>query len=200
MTKGDNHGNNQRRRGDALEQALFDATLEEMKAVGYRRLTFDSVALRAGTSKAVLYRRWSNRQELVIAALRASRPPVPGPAPDTGTLRGDVLAVFEHIDDGWNSLPLDIGLGLLSDTADDMKLHEYFLRRIKQSTAAIIIPALTRAEARGEINTSALPERVLTLPFDLVRHEIVVTGRPPTGAAMVQIIDDIYLPLLRSFS
>jgi AcrR family transcriptional regulator len=200
MTTGDNNNNNQRRRGDALEQALFNATLEELKAVGYRRLSFDSVALRAGTSKAVLYRRWSNRQELVIAALRASRPPVPGPAPDTGSLRGDVLAVFEHIDNGWNSLPLDIGLGLLTDTASDIKLHEYILRRIKQSSAAIIIPALTRAEARGEIATSALPERVITLPFDLVRHEIVITGNPPTSAAVIQIIDDLYLPLLRSFS
>lgn len=199
MTTSDGN-NNQRRRGDALEQALFNATLDELKAVGYRRLTFDSVALRAGTSKAVLYRRWSNRQELVIAALSASRPAVPGPAPDTGSLRGDVLAVFEHIGEGWNSLPLDIGLGLLTDTAGDVKLHEYFLRRIKQSSAAIIMPALTRAEARGEIATSALPERVITLPFDLVRHEIVITGNPPTSAAVIQIIDDLYLPLLRSFS
>lgn len=200
MAQGDNGNNQQRRRGDALEHALFEATLEELRAVGYRRLTFDSVALRAGTSKAVLYRRWSNRQELVIAALRASKPPVPGPAPDRGSLRGDVLSVFEHIDDGWNSLPLDIGLGLLSDTLSDPKLHEYFLRRIKQSSAAIIMPALTRAEERGEIPTAALPERVITLPFDLVRHEIVITGKPPTSAAIVQIVDDIYLPLLKSSS
>lgn len=199
MTTGDSN-NNQRRRGDALEQALFNATLDELKAVGYRRLTFDSVALRAGTSKAVLYRRWSNRQELVMAALRATKSPAPGPAPDTGSLRGDILAVFEHIDDGWNSLPIDIGLGLLSDTANDAKLHEYFLRRIKQSSAAIVMPALTRAEERGEIVTSALPERVITLPFDLLRHEIVVTSKTPTSAAIVQIIDEIYLPLLRSFS
>lgn len=187
-----------RRRGANLEEALYEAVLEELKAVGYRKLTFDGVAARAGTSKAVLYRRWSNRQEMVIAALRAAKPPLPGPAPDTGSLRGDILATLNHVDKGWDTLPLDIGLGLLADTFNDPKLHEYFLRRIKQASAAVLMPALTRAEARGEIATAALPERVIILPFDLVRHEIVVTGKPPTSAAITQIVDDIYVPLLRS--
>lgn len=190
----------QRRRGVNLEEALFIATLEELKAVGYRKLTFDGIALRAGTSKAVLYRRWGSRQELVVSALRAVKPPVPSPSPDTGSLRGDILANFKHIDNGWGSLPLDIGLGLVTDTANNPKLHEYYISRVKQASIAILMPALERAEARGEIPTAALPERIITIPFDLARHEIVMTGRPPTKAAVVQIIDDIYIPLLKSIN
>ena len=57
----------------------------------------ERIAERAGTSRAVIYRRWQSRPELVIAALRRHRPVVPGRVPDTGTLRGDMLAVLSRV-------------------------------------------------------------------------------------------------------
>lgn len=188
----------QRRRGDTLEKALFDATWVELVSVGYRKLSLDAVALRAGTSKAVLYRRWGSRQELVIAALKVRDPQLPGLAPDTGSLRDDVLGIFGHIHNDLNALPLDIGLGLLSDTANNPKLHEFYLRRIKQASVKLMIPILERAEKRGEITTAALSERIITLPIDLMRHEVMVTGKSASRAAIIQIVDDVYLPLLKS--
>src|SRR5664279_3898962 len=59
-----------RRRGEDLETALLDATWEEFKAVGFYDLTIAAVAQRAGTSRAVLYRRWPGKVELVAAAAR----------------------------------------------------------------------------------------------------------------------------------
>ena len=59
----------QRRRGAALEEALLDAAWSELSERGYDDMTIDAVAVRAGTSRAVLYRRWPNKQELVLAAL-----------------------------------------------------------------------------------------------------------------------------------
>lgn len=175
---------------------MFEATWEELTTVGYRKLSLDGIALRAGTSKAVLYRRWGSRLELVVATLKAREPKFPNPAPDTGSLREDILGLFGRINNDAAPLPLDIGLGLLSDTTNNYKLHEFYLRRIKQASIELIIPILERAEKRGDIATSALPERVITLPFDLMRHEIMITGRSASKAAIVQIIDDIYLPLL----
>src|SRR5580704_17603611 len=67
-------GGTTRRRGEALETALLDAAWEELQAVGYAGLTTEAVADRAGTSRAVIYRRWPKRAELVIAALRVHRP------------------------------------------------------------------------------------------------------------------------------
>jgi AcrR family transcriptional regulator len=63
-----------RRRGEALQNALLDAAWEELQAGGYAKLTIERVAERAGTSRAVIYRRWRNRYELVIAALRHRQP------------------------------------------------------------------------------------------------------------------------------
>src|ERR1700691_156525 len=86
-----------RRRGPMLEAALLDAAWEELRAVGYTSLTMEAVADRAGTSRAVLYRRWRNRPELVIAAMRRHRPLLSGEIPDTGSLRGDVLALLRRM-------------------------------------------------------------------------------------------------------
>ncbi|MEU4746994.1 helix-turn-helix domain-containing protein, partial [Actinosynnema sp. NPDC023658] len=57
-----------RRRGAQLEQAILDAAWDELCEVGYARLTIEGVAIRAGTSKSVIYRRWGSRAELALAA------------------------------------------------------------------------------------------------------------------------------------
>src|ERR1700722_11909093 len=82
-----------RRRGATLERALLDAAWEELQESGYARLTMERGADRAGTSRAVIYRRWRNRAELVIAALRHHQPVLTGSILDTGSLRGAGLAI-----------------------------------------------------------------------------------------------------------
>ena len=76
-----------RRRGSALEAAIFAAVWAELADNGYMGLTIAGVAVRAGTSKPVLYRRWPNRARLVYAALANSHRTIV--SPDTGSLRGD---------------------------------------------------------------------------------------------------------------
>src|SRR5215472_19059285 len=89
-----------RRRGSDLEDAILEAAWEELTAVGYAHLTIDAAAARAHTSKPVLYRRWPTRPELVLAALRQRGPLLSGEPPDTGSLRGDVLALLERMSAG----------------------------------------------------------------------------------------------------
>lgn len=67
-------GGQTRRRGEALEAALLDAAWAELQSSGYAGLTMEAVADRAGTSRAVLYRRLRSRPELVVAAMRRHRP------------------------------------------------------------------------------------------------------------------------------
>ncbi|MDT7598911.1 MAG: hypothetical protein QOK26_988, partial [Pseudonocardiales bacterium] len=84
------HRRGPRRRGDALTAAIFDATLTELADVGYAELTMERVAGRARASKGSLYRRWSNRAELVVDAMHHARPHYIEP-PDTGRVRDDLL-------------------------------------------------------------------------------------------------------------
>src|SRR6202522_2427648 len=84
----------QRRRGEELEAALLEATWQELGEAGFARLTMESVAARAKTGVAVLYRRWPNKDDLVLAAIRHYGTTRPVDVPDTGSLRGDMIALL----------------------------------------------------------------------------------------------------------
>src|SRR3954471_7139207 len=80
----------------ARESELLAVTLELLQEHGYDRLTLDAVATTARASKATLYRRWATKAELVMAAFIEGTRQVAA-NPDTGTLRGDLLALGEQI-------------------------------------------------------------------------------------------------------
>jgi AcrR family transcriptional regulator len=82
-----------RRRGEVLNAAIYQATLDELAESGYAGLTMERVAERAKASKASLYRRWPTRIELVTEAVRNTLP-TPESVPDTGGLRGDLIAAL----------------------------------------------------------------------------------------------------------
>ncbi|MBA2639183.1 MAG: helix-turn-helix transcriptional regulator, partial [Nocardioidaceae bacterium] len=76
------------------EDEILDATVRVLAELGYDRLTFDQVAAEAHASKATLYRRWDGKAALIVDALSRAKG-LPDPAvSDTGSLRGDLLAVF----------------------------------------------------------------------------------------------------------
>ena len=111
-----------RRRGSALEAALLDAAWEELQTVGYAKLTMEGVAQRAGTSRPVLARRWRSQPELVIAALGRHRPMLSGEVPDTGSLRGDVLALLRRASAGITEIGPETIYGLIGDYFADPEL------------------------------------------------------------------------------
>lgn len=189
MPAGDEAGP-RRRRGAELEATILQATWEELAAVGYARLTMEGVAARASTGKQVIYRRWRNRAELVIAAMRHNTGSIVGRVPDTGELRGDVVAVLRHMADRQRELGADVVHGLMAEAAD---LDPEFFTVM----GGVMTTVLERAAARGEITSAELPPRVVTLPADLLRHVILLTREPISDGVITEIVDDVFLPLLR---
>jgi len=108
-----------RRHGEELESALLVSAWEELVEVGYGRLTMESVARRARTSEPVLYRRWPNKNQLVMASLEHYRKANPIAEPDTGSLRGDLLAHLQAVSEifaGFLATAVAVSLsGLLVD-------------------------------------------------------------------------------------
>src|ERR1700683_5384561 len=84
----------QRRRGEELEAALLEAAWAELVEVGFARLTMESVAARAKTGVAVLYRRWPRKGDLVLDAIQHYAATHPVDVPDMGSLRGDMIAML----------------------------------------------------------------------------------------------------------
>jgi len=184
-----------RRRGATLEHALLDAAWEELKKSGYAKLTMERVAERAGTSRAVIYRRWRNRAEVVIAAMRHHQPVYSGSIPDTGTLRGDVLAILRRASARTTEIGPDTMIGMLSDLLSDDQAFETVLDQLTRGGGEIITAVLDRAQARGEARPHISP-RVTRLPTDLLRHELILTHQPPSQHTLEEIVDLIFLPLV----
>jgi AcrR family transcriptional regulator len=187
----------QRRHGAELENAIMDATWQELKTVGYSGLTFDNVAQRAGTSKPVLYRRWPNRLKLVLATMQLHRSQIAGLTPDTGSLRGDILALLESIVQNIEELPIRAVWGILADAMTDTEQGS-IAEDLANSNLRAMQTILRRAKERGELRNADYSEMITKLPISLMRHEMIVSGKTVTEEAMVEIVDDIFLPLLSS--
>jgi AcrR family transcriptional regulator len=190
-----------RRRGHQLESALLDAAWDELVEVGFGDLTMESVAARAQTGIAVLYRRWANKHELVLAAIAHYGHAHPIETPDTGTLRGDLLALltaFSRARATFIAVLAAAGFsGLLADTGmTPAQAREELLGDQRIRSDQIIYQ---RAHDRGEISLDHIPRAVLAMPFDLVRHDLLMSLNPLPPKRIRSIIDDLFLPLLQSY-
>jgi AcrR family transcriptional regulator len=187
-----------RRRGKLLEHTLLNAAWAELQSVGYQALSMDAVATKAGTSKAVLYRRWPNRAVLVLAALRQHRPMLSGPPPDTGSLRDDVLTLLRRMSAGLAEVGPETVFGLLDELFADPEGRAYL--HAQQAANVAMRAILEAASERGDVDLNGLTPRVAALPVDLARHELLVRRALVPDKVIIEIVDNIFLPLVRTLS
>jgi AcrR family transcriptional regulator len=185
-----------RRRGEELEAALLDAAWDELVDAGFARLTMESVAARARTGVAVLYRRWPRKDDLVIAAISHYGVTHPVVIPDTGSLRGDLIEVLGRISAGrvaFTAMAMASFSGLMADTGlTPAELREKLVGDRRPWSEEIY----ARAHARGEIDLATIAPAVLTMPMDLLRHEMLMTLKPIPRERILSIVDDLFLPLV----
>lgn len=186
-----------RRRGEALEQAIRDAVVELLSEDGVRGVTMDAVAVRARTSKPVLYRRWPDRaallrDTLVPLAMRAI------PHEDTGSYRNDMLAILN----GWAAFFASpqgaIGPAIVGAMPHDPDLAEAFRQGVigwrKQEMAAVIERGILRGEVREDVRIDIARE----LGQAVLWHRFLVTGDPITPELVEHIVDHILIPYATS--
>jgi AcrR family transcriptional regulator len=188
-----------RRRGEELESALLTAAWDELVEVGYARLTMGSVAVRARTSEPVLYRRWANKDRLVLAALDHHRNAHPVADPDTGSLRGDLIAHLAAVSETLAGFYAIAVAAAFSGLSADTGLTPSQVREQVMGTQLERVRALyQRAHDRGELDLERVPGAVLAMPFDLVRHDMLMDLGPVKPARIRSIVDELFLPLLRN--
>lgn len=191
------HRRRPRRRGAALDEAIFQAVLDELAEVGYARLTMEGVAQRARAGKASLYRRWPTRIELVMDAVY-SRLPDPAAPPDTGSLRGDLLALLRANAEALAGPAGEALRGLLSEALADSEVIARVRRNSQGATLRIMREILRRAADRGEIDAAAVTDRRLETGHALLRYHFLFNGTPIPDQVITGIVDEVLLPLFRS--
>ncbi|HEY1570195.1 MAG TPA: TetR/AcrR family transcriptional regulator [Pseudonocardiaceae bacterium] len=190
-------GTPQRRRGAALENALLDAAWDELVDKGYSAFTIESVAERARTSRAVLYRRWPTKPELVRAAVARAGQKEPVVIPDTGSLREDMVELLRRANRSRARLGIMMALrlsGYYAETGTGLSdLRDAFV----SGRGAAVETIISRAVERGEVDPAKLTPRVVGVPFDLYRQELLMTLKPVPDEVAESIIDEVFLPLVR---
>lgn len=175
-----------RRHGDELQQAIFEAVFEQITAVGYARLTMDRVAAAAGTSKPVLYRRWEDKDALVLDALRASLPAVP-PEPAGEGLREDLITVLDAVRaacavTAFHQAAAEAG-------QDCRQLAE---ERVFAPARQAILAVLEQGARRGEVRPDAVSGLVADVGPALLRTGAIGGDIPD----VTTVVDQVLLPLV----
>jgi AcrR family transcriptional regulator len=186
-----------RRRGPELEAALLEAVWDELVELGFAGLTMESVAARAHTGIAVLYRRWANKDQLVFAAIEHYGATHPLEIADTGTLRGDLVALLAAFGRRATFISVAVAAafsGLLAGVG--MTPAQARERLLGERPALRDHVVYRRAAQRGEIDLDAIPDAVLAMPFDLLRHDMLMNLEPVEPARIEEIVDELVLPLI----
>ena len=180
-----------RPRDPQRRRAILDAALALVAEVGYDRTTVDAIATKAGVSKPTLYRRWPHgKPELVADAIRERRAET-GHTPDTGSLRGDLLALVA-IQTGQLLDDIHLACGLLTA-----------LRTSPELSALMQDHVIAEERARfGEVLARAGVERVSPLIADvagaLIFTRVTITGEPVDRAFAEELVDNVLLPTLNT--
>ena len=194
------HRTRPRRRGDALNSAIFAATIAELAELGYAELTMKGIAHRASASKGSLYRRWPSLADLVVDAISYGAfgdeaPPME--LPDTGSVRGDVLGFLRGFAGKLNGPSGEAIRGLMTEILRDPDLMRVIHNRFIEPVTDVMMEALRRGVVRGEVRPTALTPRVATVGPDLLRHHVLLNGTPVEDPVLVEIVDEVVMPLVR---
>jgi AcrR family transcriptional regulator len=180
-----------RPRSEQAEHAILQATARLLSERGLAALTIEDVALRAGVGKATIYRRWATKGLLAFDAFEADflgRQPLP----DTGTLRGDLLAALR----GWiktvkNTVTGRTLVGLIAEVQRDPALADAWNVRFVAPVRAQHRLLFKRGVDRGEIPVNTDPEIALDLLFGAAYHRLLQSHLPLTDRFAEAVVDTI---------
>jgi AcrR family transcriptional regulator len=190
-----------RKRGAELEDAILDAAFDELSEVGYTAFTVESVAARARTGKASIYRRWPTKAELACEALmrRLPSPSECGIAPcvpdDVSTfdaLRGVARAITQVL----QSPAGDAIRAVKCEAAADPTLARLIDDKFQAPRRAALLALLRRGVERGEVRPEAVTPVVADVLPAVLTHRLILSREPVGESTLTEILEQVLIPLV----
>jgi AcrR family transcriptional regulator len=190
-------GQRGRPRSAEADRAILAATLDLLASRGLAAMSIEEIAARAGVGKATIYRRWPSKGLLALDAFVMSFQ-AQQPLPDTGTLRGDLMAALT----AWVRAVTRTSMGpmltgLIAEAQRDASLHAAWRERVLEPLRTQHRVMLDRAIARGEIPATVDREVVLDLFFGAAQHRLLL-GHLPLTDEFIQTVVDVIVDGIRS--
>jgi AcrR family transcriptional regulator len=185
-----------RKRDHTRDPEILEAALDVLAETGYDGMTIDMVATRAKAGKATLYRRWSSKADLVLDAVvcMKSRDIDLDALPDTGTLRGDLVAMIKTPSIRESERKLKVMAGIASMIARSPELAVAAQNALVEPRASVNRIFFRRAIERGEIPADADVEQLCMISPAMVAYRVLMLGKPVDREFLVSTIDKIILP------
>ncbi|GAA1653742.1 TetR/AcrR family transcriptional regulator [Nonomuraea maheshkhaliensis] len=145
-----------RPRSEKAEKAIIEATLDLIaEGMGVSELTIEAIASKAGVGKTTIYRRWSNKEDLIVDALATLRAPMPK-LPGT-SVRDDLISLLEAMRRESGDTRGRCVMNIAMSEADRYpRLMERFLKRAveprRQAMRAVIERGVTTGELKPELD------------------------------------------------
>jgi AcrR family transcriptional regulator len=177
-------GRTGRPRSVEADAAILQATRASLVELGWSKLTMGDVATRAGVAKTTLYRRWANKNELVVDAVAVLFDELE--LPDRGSLAADVEGVVLQFADLLGQPETKTALmGVIAESTTDEALRGRIRTAIVDRQKRLVLEGRERAQARGELPYEDDPgaaARNTDLIFDVVAgavvHRALVSAEP----------------------
>jgi len=181
-----------RPRSEAARLAILDAAGELLLANGLEAVSMDAVAERAGVSKATIYRWWPTKQTLALEALYHEWDTARAAPPDTGSLRGDLLALLRP----WIRLVRERPYGrvvasLVTEVHTDAEFAREYQARFVEPRRAPARRVLERAIERGQLPPGTDVELALDLIYGPVFHRLLHVHAPLTDRFVQGVVDTV---------
>jgi AcrR family transcriptional regulator len=176
------------------EAEILDAAVDLLNQVGYDRLTMDAVAAQAKAGKATLYRRWSTKAALVVDAILRSKETLQAPETDTGSLRGDLIAMACGHGGLCDERTSHTMAGVITALHHDPDFAEEFRTRVVLPKLEVGRRVFERARARGEITADLDLDLFAPALAGIVLHRSFVLGLPVDEKTVARVVDEIILP------
>jgi hypothetical protein len=133
---------------------------------------------------------------VVDALIVLPRKPVPASA--TPSLREDLLTLLDAFVERFHRIGVDTYRSLIAEADDE--LLDTITAQLAELAEQTIFRALSQARDRGEIGPAQIPDRAATALPALVRNEMFFSRDPVDKEALIDILDNVYLPLIQAVS
>ncbi|MFI9050133.1 TetR/AcrR family transcriptional regulator [Streptomyces sp. NPDC053427] len=177
-----------RPRSVEADRAILDATRAALVDLGWGKLTMGDVAARAGVAKTTLYRRWANKNELVVDAVAVLFDELE--LPDRGCLKDDIEGVVLQFGALLARPETKTALmAVVAESTTDCALRERIRSAIVDRQKRLVVLGRERAQKRGELppdspgpEGSQAAAEAIGLIFDVIAgailHRTLVSSEP----------------------
>ena len=181
-----------RPRSQRARRAVLESAAALMLRDGLNGVTMDAVARDAGVSKATIYRWWPAKETLAVDALFDEWDAAVPHSEDTGSLRGDLLALICP----WVKLVKQrryapVVAGLVAKVQSDPEFAKVFNTRLVEPRRERAREAFRRSVERGEIAQPPDMELAIDLLYGPIYHRLLQSHAPVNDQFLRHLVDAV---------